>query len=57
MPDQLIAAYLKALRVNDTLTLARVEAQAAEYDAHNRFGVRLVDELTELAADDMPMAA
>ncbi|MFD4912823.1 hypothetical protein ACFWNR_06325 [Streptomyces virginiae] len=57
MPDQLIAAYLKALRVNDKLTLARIEAQAAEYDAHNRFGARLVDELSELAADDMPMAA
>lgn len=57
MPDQLIAAYLKALRAKDTLALARIEAQAAEFDAHNRFGPRLVDELAEVAANDMPMAA
>lgn len=57
MPDQLIADYLTALRENNTLALLSIEAQAAEYDAHNRFGPRLLDELAEVAANDTPMAA
>lgn len=57
MPEILIAAYLTALRANDRLALINLEAQAAEYDAHNRFGPRLVHELEELAANDSPLAA
>lgn len=57
MPENLIAQYLTALRADDRLNRTRIEALAADYDAHNPFGPRLVDELAEVAANDMPMAA
>lgn len=44
---RLIDQYLAALRTGDALELARIEALAADYDAHNP-GSALLDELTGL---------
>lgn len=50
--NRLFADYAKAVRTNDSLEIARVEAIAAEYDFHN--GTQLVDELAGL---NQPAAA
>lgn len=52
MPENLIRQYLTALRINDRLDLARIEAIAADYDFHN--GTSLVDELETISE---PVAA
>lgn len=57
MPTTLITEYLTALRDDDLVGIARIEAQAAEFDTHNPFGPRLLDELAELYANRYPQAA
>ncbi|MFF9631761.1 hypothetical protein [Streptomyces fradiae] len=44
MPELWIRSYARALTVGDSLEIARVEALAADYDAHNP-GSSLLDEL------------
>lgn len=48
MPADLITQYLTARRKGDRLAIARIEAQAADYDLHNPFGPRLLDEIRGL---------
>ncbi|GGU52407.1 hypothetical protein [Streptomyces lavendofoliae] len=50
---RLIDQYLTALRTGDELEIARIEAVAADYDAHNPDS-RLLDELEALR---IPVAA
>lgn len=50
---RLIDDYLTALRAGDELDIARIEAIAADYDAHNP-GSQLLAELEALA---QPVAA
>ncbi|MER7517805.1 hypothetical protein [Streptomyces sp. NPDC126499] len=45
--NRLIEQYLTALRAGDLLDMARIEAKAADYDAHNPEG-RLLDQLAGL---------
>jgi hypothetical protein len=45
MPNDLITQYLAALRAGDRMAMRRIECEAAEYDAHNPFGPRLMDEI------------
>ena len=44
----LIRQYLTALRTGDELDMARIEAKAVDYDAHNPHGPRLLDQLADL---------
>jgi len=48
MPNDLITEYLKALSDDDELNMGRLETYAAQADANNPFGPRLVDELRAL---------
>ncbi|MFB7605259.1 hypothetical protein [Streptomyces gardneri] len=52
--NKLIAEYLTALRARDALDMARIEAIAADYDAYNPDGPRLLDQLADL---NQPAAA
>lgn len=51
---KLITDYLAALRAQDRLEMARIEALAADYDAFDPDGPRLLDELADL---NQPAAA
>lgn len=51
---KLITDYLAALRTQDLLEMARIEALAADYDALDPDGPRLLDELAGLS---LPAAA
>lgn len=53
MPNDLITQFLKALSDRDRMAMRRLEVEAAEFDAHNPFGPRLVDELAALRTPSM----
>jgi len=48
MPNDLITDYLKARSGGDRMAMRRIEKQAADYDEHNPFGPRLMDEIDGL---------
>lgn len=53
MPNDLITQFLKARKDGDRMAMRRIEREAADYDRHNPFGPRLMDEirgLNQLAA-------
>lgn len=47
MPEFWIRSYARALKTDDSLEIARLEALAADYDVHNP-GSSLLDELEAL---------
>lgn len=57
MPNDLITEYLKALSDDDELNMGRLETYAAQADANNPFGPRLVDELRTLRNPSLAAAA
>ncbi|MFE0039415.1 hypothetical protein [Streptomyces sp. NPDC059015] len=48
MPNDLITEFIKARQDGDRMAMRRLLVEAAEYDRHNPFGPRLVDELHAL---------
>jgi hypothetical protein len=48
MPADLITQYLTARKNRDRMAMLRIEQQAADYDQHNPFGPRLIDEIRGL---------